>query len=226
MNISTVSGFNTPLSATSRSQLAQSAGSADTDGDGDGGRVHRARAGRGQAMDALMQALQALGLPVAQGTSVQATAGAASAGQAAGSPDGDGDSDGSAQSASSLKQDLHQFMHALFQAIRSESPSASSTADGSSTDPKNGFSAKLSALISQVSNGSAPADLQGAFSKLAADLQSAKPAVAANAAAGATTSDTLQHASLQSLLTLLQQNMGYGSTAGASTAGNVISTQA
>ena len=81
-----------------------------------------------------------------------------------------------------IKHDTAQFMHALFQAVAAEAaPSASS---GSRNDPKASFSAGLSALITEASNGTAPAALQAAFDKLAAALQ---PAAAAPAPVPATT---------------------------------------
>ena len=113
------------------------------------------------------------------------------------------DPDAAANSAAN-PQDAAAFMHALFEAAKAESPA---TGSGASSDPKAGLASGLSALITDVGNGSAPAGLQDAYAKIA---PGAAPA------------------SLQSFLTALQQNLGYGSAAAAATAGGgaAISTQA
>ena len=74
-----------------------------------------------------------------------------------------------------IKHDTAQFMHALFQAVAAES-APSAPASGSRNDPKASFSAGLSALITEASNGTAPAALQAAFDKLAAALKPAADA--------------------------------------------------
>ena len=74
-----------------------------------------------------------------------------------------------------IKHDTAQFMHALFQAVAAES-APSAPASGSRNDPKASFSAGLSALITEASNGTAPAALQAAVDKLAAALKPAADA--------------------------------------------------
>ena len=74
------------------------------------------------------------------------------------------------------------------------------------------FSSGLAALITQVSNGNAPTDLQNAFNTLVTDLQAAGGN--GNASTSTTTTGTGTTASgtpvtLQSLLTTLQQDLGY-----------------
>lgn len=101
------------------------------------------------------------------------------------------------------KQDSGDLMHALFEAVKAQSPA---TTDGSApTDPKAAFGSGLSALITEVGNGQAPAALQSAYAKLAPDAQG----------------------SLQNFLSALQQNLGYGASSASTTAavGNAISTQ-
>ena len=112
--------------------------------------------------------------------------------------------DPSAATSTASKQDTGDFMHALFEAVKAESPSS---AGGAPSDAKAGFASGLSALITDLGNGSAPADLQDAFSKVA---PGAAPAA------------------LQSFLSALQQNLGYGHSTGSAgaAAGNTISTQA
>lgn len=89
-----------------------------------------------------------------------------------------------------IKHATAQFMHALFQAVAAESAPAASSS-GSGNDPKAGFSAGLSALITEASKGTAPAALQAAFDKLAAALQ---PAAAAPVPAAATTEPVIASA--------------------------------
>jgi hypothetical protein len=161
----------------------------------------------------------------------------------------------------SIARDIRHLMHALFQDIRAEAllapapaagaaatdatsgaANATTTAAQSSTSP---FAAGLAALISQVSGGSVPANLQRAFDKLVADLQrlggtapaASTPAAtggSAPAASGTSTSGTSTSASgtgststaggaaapslLLKFLTTLQQDLGYGPAA--STAGS------
>lgn len=188
-----------------------------SDGDADrGGQVHRGHKGGGIGQ-ALMQALQDMGLTVPQQGNPPSAQGNAST---SGATDSDGDQDGSG-SASGVKNDVRNLMHALFQAVKSENPSAGSTT--SPADPKSGFAGGLSALISQVSSGSAPAGLQSAFDKLIADMQKtgttspSTPADSANAASSAT---------LQQLLSQLQENLGYGASNGVASIGNLVSITA
>ncbi len=153
-----------------------------------------------------------------------------------------------------LRTDVHDFMHALFQALRDTVGSASpaTPADGSAASPStdatgatpavdrdgdddgdhgrvNGqdmrdrFSNALSTLIGQVGSGNAPAGLQSAFDKLVSDLQSyrsstTQPAPDPAAPQGAPT--------LQQLLSALQQQTGYGRSAGCGTVGNTINVTA
>jgi hypothetical protein len=219
MSISGVSSSILPIAQPQGVQTAQVNGKSDPDGDGDdGGRIHKSHGGGGHMRQALTQALQSLGLSMPQGAG-----GAGSPSQVPGAADGDADSGGSTSAANALKNDMRQFMHALFQAVKGSTSTDPSAAGSGSTDPKAGFAAGLSALISQASSGSAPADLQSAFSKLASDLQQANPAAvdatAVAGAAGATAQPTLQ-----ALLTNLQQDLGYGNSS-TYAVGNSISTQ-
>jgi len=218
MNIGSTSNYLSSLSSAQGVAPQRPPAGMDPDGDGDGsahaGKAHRG--GGGQIHQALMQALQSLGLSAPQ-------AGSASTGQQPASSDSDGDSDSSRSSTGSVKQDMRQFMHALFQAVKSESASGAAASATDSTDPKASFGAGLSALISQVSNGSAPSGLQSAFTKLAADLQPTS-ATSAAGSTGATAASTTSPPSLQSLLSALQQDLGYGTSKAPST-GNLISTQ-
>ena len=192
----------------------QVSGSTDPDGDGDGARVHRGHGRGGQMQQAMMQALQSLGLSLPQ----------PSGSNAAGTPtsDSDGDADGSTAATGSVKHDMRQFMHALFQAVKGENTGATGSGDGTAStgDPKTNFAAGLSALIAQAGNGSAPTELQDAFKQLSSDLQTSGAPGGAGASATSAPSATLQ-----ALLTQLQQNLGYGNSSLAAT-GNVISTQA
>ena len=95
----------------------------------------------------------------------------------------EGDDDG-ASGFVSVARDIRHLLHALFQDIRAENvlapttdPAASATVPASSTGattaaaPTSPFASGLAALISQVSSGSVPANLQNAFDELVADLQ-------------------------------------------------------
>jgi hypothetical protein len=83
---------------------------------------------------------------------------------------------GASSTAASLKQDLHQFMHALFPALRSEGSgtpdSVISSVAGARSAPRADFSNGLSALIAQVSGGSALSDLQQGLGYGAATMSS------------------------------------------------------
>ena len=232
MSISGISSSNYVAPAALTQGASQVSGASDPDGDGDGGghRSHKARGAGGQMQNALMQALQSLGLSAPQQTAATtATTAAAATGQTSTGSDSDGDNDGSTSATSSVKKDMRQFMHALFQAAKSENASSTSGTSGSgatSTDPKSNFAAGLSALISQVSNGNAPADLQSAFAKVAADLQPASSTSAASGSTSAGTSSSTPQATLQALLTQLQQNLGYGATSSTAAVGNFVSTHA
>ena len=205
MNISDTSSSITPFARTQSVQASQVTSASTPDGGEGSGHVHKSHGG-GHMHHALTQALQSLGLSVPQDVSKATTASQAS---------GSTESGDSTSAAGKVKQDMRQFMHALFQAVKGESTSDTSTAGSTSSDPKTNFAAGLSTLISQVSGGSAPSDLQSAFSKLTSDLQPSS---------GATTTAAHQ-VSLQALLTNLQQDLGYGNSS-TSAIGNSISTQA
>lgn len=223
MNIRATSSYVPPFRGTPGVPPAQVGGAADSDGDAGGAkRVHKSHGGGGHMPQALAQALQSLGLTLPQGTGS-----AASSDPGAATTDSDGDSDASISTTGGVKQDMQQFMHALFQAVRGETAADASSAGSGSTDPKTGFAAGLSALISQVSAGSGPSELQSAFTKLASDLPPASASVGSVATAGSTTSGggaAPAQATLQALLNRLQQDLGYGSW-GTSAIGNSISTQ-
>lgn len=211
-----------------QSTQAVQRGGSDSDGDSDGGQKVKKSGGHGhgQMQNVLMQALQSLGL----GGSTPASSTASSTATSASSQntDSDGDSDGSTSATSSTKADMRQFMHALFQAVKSDA-SASTTGSSSTTGAANGnFASGLASLISQVSNGQAPADLQTAFAKVVTDLQGASGSTTAGAGTAGSTSTNPQ-ATLQALLTQMQQNLGYGASGNSSNSsalGNIVSTTA
>lgn len=206
MNISATSSIVAPLSSSQGLQPPRVNNASDPDG----GHAHRAHGG-GHMRQAVMQALQSLGLTPPQ----DASGSSASTSTGAGS-----DSSGSTSATTGVKQDMRQFMHALFEAVKSESASGGTAASGSS-DPKGSFADGLSSLISQVSSGTAPADLQSAFSKLASDLQ---PAAATTPATNSASAAGNAPATLQAFLTNLQQDLGYaGSNAPA--VGNLLTAQ-
>lgn len=213
MNISSISSAVPTITSTSGVQASPVAKDSDGDGDGSGGRrVHSSHSG-GHMHQALMQALQSLGLNMPQSSGATGSASAA----------GTASTTGASPAASQVKDDMHKFMHALFQAVKSETSAQAST-DASSGDSKSSFAAGLSALISQVGSGSAPAGLQDAFSKLAADLQgSQSPPATTSASVPAANASTPP--TLQALLTNLQQDLGYGKSS-TSAIGNVVSAQA
>jgi hypothetical protein len=219
----------------------------DRDGEGHGHRHARGAHGGGQMQRALMQALQGMGLAVPRaptGAAVTAVAPVAAGGST--------DSSASTAAGGNVMDDLRHFMHALFQAVRAENTLSPSPSTGRTGDGKSDFAAGLSALITLVSSGSAPATLQDAFNKLVTDLQSGAPAAptaqpapaalqaptvqpapatpaapAASSSVGATgTGSAPAPLSLQALLTLLQQDLGYGAAASPSTTGNLISIHA
>jgi hypothetical protein len=212
MNISGTSSSIASLAAVQGLQPQQTGNVADPDG-GSTSRPHRMHGG-GHMRQAVSQALQSLGL-----TPPQDAAGASAAGTTSTGSSGTGDS---SSATSGIQQDMQQFMHSLFEAVKSESTSAGS-ASSSATDPKSSFADGLSSLISQVSSGSAPADLQSAFSKLASDLQAAGSSVTGTTAATSSGAGSVQ-ATLQAFLTNLQQDLGYGSS-NASTVGNLVTAQ-
>jgi len=247
--IMSISGISSPsyVAPAPLTQGAQSSsqvsGASDPDGDGHGGgkRAHKSHGAGGQMQSALMQALQSMGLSMPQQTSgttatsstsstTATSAIAAAAGTTTnpttGATDSDRDSDGSTSATNSVKKDIGQFMHALFQAVKGESASGTASTASSSTDPKANFAAGLSALISQVSSGAAPADLQSAFAKVAADMQQTGSSAAGTTSTGSSSSSSSPQATLQALLTQMQQNLGYGASSTTAAIGNLLSTQA
>ena len=223
-NLGNTMNLYSPTAAQGVSTSQVSGGGAD----GDSGRVHHGRGhGRGgQMQQAMMEALQSMGLAMPQQAGGAGAAGTNTS-TSAGGGDSDGDADGGGSSAtSSIKNDMRQFMHALFQSIRSENSAGTTSASqaSGSGDSSTNFAAGLSALISTVSNGTAPTDLQTAFNTLAADLQASSSSSTTGGGSSGTGAGNAQ-ATLQAFLTQLQQNLGYGASTSAST-GNVISTSA
>lgn len=218
-----------PSSVLQSTQSSQVSGS-DPDGDGDGGQKVKRHGGHGhgQMQNVLMQALQSLGLGGAAITGTSGSSTATTSTQSS-SKDSDGDTDGSGSSSvGNIKSDVRKLMHALFQAVKGEGATSgsSSTANGTGSDPKTNFAAGLSALISQVSNGQAPAELQSAFSQVVSDLQGANGA-SSSVGTGNTSSGTASpQVTLQALLTQMQQNLGYGAASSTSALGNIVSAQA
>jgi len=221
MAISGTSNYVAPAALTQSVQSPPANSASDPGGEG-GGRVHKSRGGGGQMHNAMMQALQSLGLSMAQQTT-----GATSANPTLGSTDSDGDSDGSASTTSSVKNDMRQLMHALFQAVKGETASGTSGTGSNPANPKANFAAGLSALISQVSSGTAPADLQSAFAKVATDLQPTNAtSTSSSTSTGANATAANPQATLQALLTQLQQNLGYGNSSSSAAIGSFLSTRA
>jgi hypothetical protein len=170
----------------------------DQDGDNDAGASKTSKGGgMGQA---LAQALKSLGLPTPSPSSSNT-----SPNTAGGSTPAAADT-ASANAPDSVKQGVRDFMHVLFQAVKAERPASDST---SSISKKSGFANGLSALISQVSGGAAPAELQSAFDKLAADLQ---PVTTTGTASASDSAEKPSTVTLQKLLDQVQQNLGYGPT--------------
>lgn len=144
---------------------------------------------------------------------------------------GDDDHAGSS-TIGNVKHDMAQFMHALFQAVKGESARPPVATAAPKADPKDSFSAGLSALITQAGSGTAPKALQDAFDKLVADFRpaaaaapprlpvlaatvtDARSASASAPSAAATTESpavTPSVPTLQALLTRLQLDLGaYG----------------
>lgn len=211
MNISGTSNSISSCAALPGLQPQQVTGTADS-ADGGTSRPHRAHGG-GHMRQAVTQALQSLGLSL---PSTGATGATSSASSDASS------SDSSSTLATSSVQDMRQFMHSLFEAVKGEASSSASTATGGG-DPQSTFASGLSSLISQVSAGSAPTDLQASFAKLASDLQASGATANSTDAPSSSTSSTVQ-ATLQAFLTNLQQDLGYGSPS-ASASGSLITAQ-
>ena len=167
---------------------------------------------------ALFNALQSLGLTASQAsTSTSNTSGTGSS--TAGASD------------SSLRADVQAFIQALVQGVQGANGSTATTSASGTTGAsavsaaygsgRSGFSAGLSALISQVSSGNAPAGLQSAYNKLVSDLQNSSSTASASSNS---TASTTNGASLQALLTQLQQNLGYSTSSNTSGIGGLVST--
>ncbi|HEY2189678.1 MAG TPA: hypothetical protein VGH48_14065, partial [Caldimonas sp.] len=183
-----------------------------SDGDAAGGAsgVQGAhRHGRGGHMGhAVMDALQSLGLSVPQ------TAPSAGGDAATG-----GNGQDASSSTSAIQSDVHDLMHTLFEAVKGEQTAAGGATNGAA-DPSHSassFSSGLSALISQVAGGNAPADLQTAFTKLESDLQANSAASSAGNATPVT---------LQAFLSKLQDSLGYGASGTSTATGNITSSAA
>lgn len=171
---------------------------------------------------AVAAALQSLGLTMPTTDAASSTSTAASSSSSSSTTA----ADGSVSSASgSVRQDLQQFMHQLFEAVKSDGGSA--TAVGGSAggaDAQSSFASGLSTLIGQVANGTAPASLQSAFATLTSALQQTGSASSSSGTGtGTGSSSTTDQASLQSFLTTLQQDLGYG--AASSPIGSLLTTQ-
>lgn len=123
------------------------------------------------------------------------------------------------------------------EATASDATASSTRGRGARTD----FAARLSTLIAQVSGGSAPPELQSAFTQLMSHFQgagTATPPTAPTATppgtpAGGGTTGTEAPATtpekpavtLQSLLTQFQQNLGYGASSSGTAVGSTFSTR-
>lgn len=198
-------------SATSSMQPTVPAGSSDQNDDPVKKSHARHGHGGGHMLSAVSQALQSLGLTLPTGAPAATSSNSSPAGPSVGT---------GSSSSSQVKNDLRQFMHQLFEAVKAggaaSQPSDASGAP-SSGDAQAGFAAGLSALITQVSGGTAPAALQGAFAQLSSDLA---PAAVSSSSAGSSRGQ----ATLQAFLTNLQQDLGYGQTS-ASATGSLVTAQ-
>jgi len=227
MNISSVSTIS--VSSLTTTQAVQPNGQADADGNGDGHRMHHGHGhGGGGAMGkAVMEAFQSLGISMP--APPQPGQGAAPGGSDPSTDSNSGRDDASSSPMKKVGADMRNFMHALFQAVKGESASGSDSTGGDASqsgsmgNSAGSFASGLSALISQVSNGSAPADLQSAFDQLKTDMQSA---------AGGSSETTSGNASpdgsgvdLQAFLSKLQAGLGYGASTLPQT-GNLVSSSA
>ena len=215
MNISSLTNSITSSSAAAVGGLqpAQVTNDSDQDAASSGsGQVHRHHGGGGHMHSAVAAALQSLGLTMP--TTTDASAASSSSSTSNGSTSS-GSADGSATASSgSVQQDMQQFMHQLFEAVRSDASGATSAAGTSgstgSADPQTNFASGLSTLIGQVASGTAPAGLQSAFATLTSALQQSGSASSSSSSGSGSNSTTTDQATLQSFLTSLQQNLGYG----------------
>ncbi|MEO7107728.1 MAG: hypothetical protein ABIZ09_15235 [Rhodoferax sp.] len=192
---------------------------------------HHGHRGGGKMENALMQALQSMGLDTSKANAATSSGASSSTGTGTGADGNNDGSSGSSDSTSKVKHDMSAFMHSMFEAMRSEDANSSSgDANGASTANGGGkpdFAGDLGKLISQVSSGTAPAALQSAFDQLKSDLQPAATGSTATtpAATGAST-DTSQ-GTLLNLLEQVQKNVGYGiGTSSTASVGNIVSQSA
>jgi hypothetical protein len=222
MSISSVSSYVAPAPLVQTAPPAQVNGAPDSENSGHGHghhHVHKSHNGGGQMQQALMQALQSLGL-----SAPQPATGAAASSSTPGTTASTDASSTSTAATGNVNQDLREFMHSLFQTVKAENTLSPAASAGSSGDAKTDFGTGLSALITQVSNGTAPAALQNAFGKLVSDLQASAPVASADSSAGSTgTGSAPGQPSLLALLSSLQQDLGYANVSASS--GNVITTQ-
>lgn len=203
----------------------------DGDGDDPGVRRHEGHGhgrGRGPLQGALMQALQSLGLtlPPAGASGTTATTPSAPAGTS-GSTDGAAapvpaqpDTAAATPTDGNVRADIRHFMHALFQAIKGESSGDGAKESGQHGEQKSGMASGLSALISKVSNGTVPAELQAAFSKVLGDFGGSSASPSAGTATAPGTS--APQVTLQALLSKMQQNLGYGAVGSNAAIGNFV----
>jgi hypothetical protein len=179
----------------------------------------------------------------------QAAAGTASNSTPAAAPGAaEGDDDG-ASGFVSVARDIRHLLHALFQDIRAENvlapaaataalaatdPAAPATVPASGTGtttaaaPTSPFASGLAALISQVSSGSVPANLQNAFDKLVADLQQiggVTPTSAASTGTAATSAPSAAASSTSTAASDSNATSASGSSATAASAAPANSPQ-
>jgi hypothetical protein len=209
MNVSNVN--TSSLLAANVGAAAPAAAPADGDADGASSGVPAMHPhGGGHRRHAVMDALQSLGLTLAAPAGTDPSGNAGSADGSAGAP-----VSAATSSTSETRNDLHDFMHTLFEAVKGEQATAGGATNGAA-DPSHAsssFASGLSALVSSVSNGDAPPDLQAAFSKLVSDLSGS----AASGAAAPT---------LQSFLSKLQDAVGYGAVGATTSSGTLMSSAA
>ena len=212
MNISGTLNSISSCEALTGLQPQRATSIADSD-EGNAGRPHHAHGG-GHMRQAVQQAMQSLGLSMPDANATNANSSTSS---------DTGSDASSASSDSRVRQDMHQFMHSLFEAVKNEATTSASSTSSGGSDPQSNFASGLSSLISQVSAGSAPSDLQASFSQLASDLQ-ASGATASSTDGSSTDASSRVQATLQAFLTHLQQDLGYGGPS-ASAGGSLITTQ-
>lgn len=138
--------------------------------------------------------------------------------------------------ARTLRSDLQDFMHELFQAVRGAYQASTGSEAGNDVQPADATASVpaqpgarlaigLSALVSQVGAGQAPAGLQGAFDQLMNDLKAfgGNAPVSGSTGSEAPAGEGATSPTLQQVLGALQQRLGYGSSANdVSALGNTI----